>query len=119
MQIGELSERSGLSRDALRFYEKRGLIRARRRPNGYRHYPEATLFLLDYIRTAQRLGFTLAEIEAELPLLQQEGLTATRVEAILRGKIDVIDARIGDLQALRDDLAGRLSTVCPLIAAGH
>lgn len=119
MQIGELSGRSGLSRDALRFYEKRGLIRAHRRPNGYRHYPQVTLFLLDYIRTAQRLGFTLSEIEAELPQLQAEGLTAARVEAILLGKIAAIDARINDLRALRDDLAGRLIEVCPLIAAGH
>lgn len=119
MQIGELSERTGLSRDALRFYEKRGLIRARRRPNGYRHYPEGTLFLLDYVRTAQRLGFTLAEIETELPQLQAEGLTAARVETILRGKVAIIDARIADLQVLRDDLAGRLTEVCPLIATGH
>ena len=116
MQIGELSARSGLSRDALRFYEKRGLIQARRRPNGYRHYHEATLFLLDYMRTAQRLGFTLAEIEAELPSLHAGGLTAARVETILRSKVDDIDARIADLQKLRDDLAGRLAEVCPLLA---
>ncbi|MEO7223673.1 MAG: MerR family transcriptional regulator [Devosia sp.] len=116
MQIGELSARSGLSRDALRFYEKRGLIRAHRRPNGYRHYHEGTLFLLDYMRTAQRLGFTLAEIQAELPALQVAGLTTARVEAILRGKVADIDARIADLQKLRDDLAGRLAEVCPLLA---
>jgi len=42
MQIGELAERSGLSRDTLRFYEKRGLIASLRRPNGYRHYPDGT-----------------------------------------------------------------------------
>lgn len=118
MQIGELAERSGLSRDALRFYEKRGLIRSHRRPNGYRHYPEATIFLLSYVRTAQRLGFTLAEIETELPVLHADGLTAARVEIILRGKIGEIDKRIRDLQALRDDLAGRLAEVCPLIAKG-
>ena len=117
MQIGELSERSGLSRDALRFYEKRGLIRAHRRPNGYRHYPEATLFLLTYVRTAKRLGFTLAEIETELPALHGNGLTAKRVEVILRGKIADIDTRIADLRSLRDDLADSLAEVCPLLAA--
>jgi len=116
MQIGELAERSGLSRDALRFYEKRGLIRPHRRPNGYRHYSEATIFVLSYVQTARRLGFTLAEIETELPLLHAEGLTASRVESILRRKMSEIDKRICNLQALRDDLAGRLAEVCPLIA---
>lgn len=115
MQIGELSQRSGLSRDTLRFYEKRGLIRAHRRPNGYRHYPDGTVFVLDYLRTAQRLGFTLAEIEAELPALAEDGITADRIAEILRVKIAAIDARIAELCALRDDLGSRLNAACPLI----
>jgi MerR family copper efflux transcriptional regulator len=115
MQIGELAERSGISRDALRFYEKRGLIRAHRRPNGYRHYPDGTLFVLDYVRTAQKLGFSLAEIETELPSLADQGVTAERVAAILRSKIAAIDTRIADLAALREDLAGRLEAACPLL----
>jgi DNA-binding transcriptional MerR regulator len=118
MQIGELAARSGLSRDALRFYEKRGLIRSHRRPNGYRHYSEATIFLLSYVRTARRLGFTLAEIETELPVLHAVGLSAARVETILLRKIGEINQRICDLQTLRDDLTGRLAEVCPLIASG-
>ena len=115
MQIGELSEQSGLSRDTLRFYEKRGLIRAHRRPNGYRHYPDGTLFVLEYLRTAQRLGFTLAEIESELPALAEEGIKAARIAEILRLKIAAIDMRIADLARLRDDLAKRLDAACPLL----
>ena len=114
MQIGELAERSGLSRDALRFYEKRGLISAHRRPNGYRHYPDGTLFVLDYVRTAQKLGFSLSEIETELPALAAQGVTADRVATILRSKIAAIDTRIADLSVLRDQLAGRLEAACPL-----
>ena len=57
MRIGELSSRSGLSRDALRFYEKRGLLRARRGANGYRDYPPEAADWLRYLRTAQQLGF--------------------------------------------------------------
>ena len=114
MQIGELAELSGLSRDALRFYEKRGLIQAHRRPNGYRHYPPETLFVLDYVRMAQRLGFSLAEIESELPLLARGGLSSERAAAILREKISMIDARIGELGKLRTALAERLESACPL-----
>lgn len=114
MQIGELAAATGLSRDTLRYYEKRGLIRAIRRPNGYRHYPEASVFLLNYVRTAQRLGFTLAEIEAELP--QLAGAGDARLTNLLRSKIASIDGRIAELQSLRDDLARRLDMACPLLA---
>ena len=65
MQIGTLSALTGLSRDSLRFYEKRGLLQARRAANGYRDYPEEAVQWLGYVRTAQQLGFTLAEIAAD------------------------------------------------------
>lgn len=94
MQIGELSQRTGISRDTLRFYEKRGFIRAARRPNGYRHYPAETVQLLDFIAMAKKLGFTLAEIEAELPALAEAGISEERISAILTSKIAAIDAHI-------------------------
>ena len=55
MLIGELATASGLSREALRFYEQQGLIRARRLDNGYRDYPPEVVTLVQYIRTAQQL----------------------------------------------------------------
>ena len=72
MQIGTLSTRTGLSRDSLRFYEKRGLLQARRSDNGYRDYPEEAVQWLGYVRTAQQLGFTLAEIAADMPLVKTD-----------------------------------------------
>ena len=69
MLIGELATASGLSREALRFYEQQGLIRARRLDNGYRDYPPEVVTLVQYIRTAQQLGFTLAEIGDRLPAI--------------------------------------------------
>ena len=51
MLIGELATASGLSREALRFYEQQGLIRARRLDNGYRDYPPEVVTLVQYIRT--------------------------------------------------------------------
>jgi DNA-binding transcriptional MerR regulator len=67
MRIGELAAAAGISRDTLRFYEQQGLIRARRLENGYRDYPDEVLMLVNYIREAQQLGFTLAEIGRKLP----------------------------------------------------
>lgn len=119
MQIGELARHTGLSRDALRFYEKRGLIRALRRPNGYRHYGPDAVFILEYVRTAQRLGFSLTEIEAEIPALVQGGLSGDRIANILREKIALVDARIAEMQGLRDDLVARLAAACPIALAGQ
>jgi DNA-binding transcriptional MerR regulator len=115
MRIGELSSRAGVSTDALRLYERLGLIRSERRPNGYRDYDEAMLFVVNYVRMAQRLGFTLSEIGAEVPALIAGELTADRVSAILSDKLALIDARMAGLQALRTELAGLLASVCPVV----
>lgn len=117
MLIGELAAASGVSREALRFYEKRGLIRSRRTPNGYRSYPPETAMLLDYIRTAQQLGFTLADIGRELPQLWQVDGSGDGIAAIMQAKLRDIDERIAMLQALRQDLAARVASDCPLRVA--
>ena len=117
MRIGELSEATGLSRDALRFYEKRGLLTARRSSNGYRSYPAEAAEWLRYVRTAQSLGFTLAEIEADLPLMAQGDASAEALRDALQRKLDDINRRVDGLLALRDELARRLGgtmAACPL-----
>ncbi|WP_028104205.1 MerR family transcriptional regulator [Pseudoduganella violaceinigra] len=118
MQIGELAEATGISRDTLRFYEKRGLLVARRSANGYRDYPPEAADWLRYIRTAQALGFTLQEIEADLPLLTAPATdSAAALRAALQGKLAEIDRRIDGLQSLRGELARRLEAQmapCPL-----
>ena len=127
MKIGELSAQTGLSRDALRFYEKRGLLRSTRGSNGYREYPLEAVEWLGYIRMAQGLGFSLAEIEADLPLLnaargngdQAPQQTDAALRELLHSKLASIDARIAGLGALRAQLAERLATTtlaCPLAA---
>lgn len=113
MKIGELAAKTGVSRDTLRFYEKRGLISARRAGNGYRDYPPDLAPFVLYIRTAQRLGFSLAEIGAAATGLGADG-DAERIAGLLREKIDAIDRRIGELEALRAELCARLGDVCPL-----
>jgi len=117
MKIGEMANATGLSRDTLRFYEKRGLLHARRSANGYRDYPPEAVEWLRYLRLAQSLGFTLVEIEADLPLLANPDASGGQLRAALAGKLQDIDRRISGLQMLRDDLAWRLSPdmeQCPL-----
>ena len=116
MRIGTLASLTGLSRDSLRFYEKRGLLQARRNDNGYRDYPEEAVQWLGYVRTAQQLGFTLAEIAADMPLLTQGDDAGPALRATLARKLADIDARVAALTALREDLATRLAADvdCPL-----
>ena len=102
MRIGELAAESGLSRDTLRFYEARGLIRAVCSGNGYRHYPAETMQTLFYIRTAQRLGFSLAEIGENLDRVADAPDPDQMVEALLLEKLATIDERVGSRRAPAD-----------------
>ncbi|GLW54163.1 MerR family transcriptional regulator [Kitasatospora phosalacinea] len=114
MRIGELAERTGLSRDTLRFYERTGLLVPRRLPNGYRDFPPEAEPWLRYVRTAQALGFSLAEITRTGAELSAAPDAAERLSELFREKIALIDARTAELAALRADLAGRVGTGCPL-----
>ena len=63
LQIGRVAQRTGLSADTIRFYEKAGLLpRPARSSGGYRLYGEHAIADLEFIQKAQRLGFSLNEI---------------------------------------------------------
>ncbi|MDA1359029.1 MerR family transcriptional regulator [Glycomyces luteolus] len=114
MRIGELAERSGLSRDAIRFYETRGLLESHRSPNGYREFAADAVPWLAYVRTAQRLGFTLAAIAAHGAELREAPDSAAALSALFAEKIAVVDAKMSELAVLREELAERAVTGCPL-----
>lgn len=117
MRIGNLAAATGVSCDTLRFYEKRGLIRATRSANGYRTYPAEAVELVVYIRTAQKLGFSLAEVGENMPALWTAEDPDRAVAALLAEKLKVIDLRIEELQQLRSELKRRVALVCPLTAS--
>jgi MerR family copper efflux transcriptional regulator len=113
MHIGTLAEMTGLSRDTLRFYEQRGLIRSTRSANGYRLYAAETVHLLGYIRIAQRLGFTLGQIGESLPALLNSAMPQLEVNALLAEKVAAIDRKIDDLTGLKNELLKMMGQVCP------
>jgi MerR family redox-sensitive transcriptional activator SoxR len=69
LTIGELAKRTGLTVSAIRFYESRGLVSAVRTSGNQRRFPRSDIRRLSFAQIAQRLGLTLAEIEAELATL--------------------------------------------------
>lgn len=114
VRIGELAAQAGMTRDTIRFYEKVGLIASRRLANGYRDFPPETVAWLHYVRTAQSLGFSLAEIARQGEELREEPDAAEALSALFEEKIEVLDARMAELGALRAELVARVGTGCPL-----
>jgi MerR family redox-sensitive transcriptional activator SoxR len=111
--IGELAERSGVTASALRFYESQGLIASVRTSGNQRRYPRAVLRRVAVVRAAQQLGLTLEEIRAALDSLP-DGRTPTRGDwqRLSRQWRARLDARIRDLEKLRDDLGGCIGCGC-------
>jgi DNA-binding transcriptional MerR regulator len=108
LRIGDLAERTGVSVDALRYYERRGLVRPiGRRASGYREYPPEAVGVVRFVKRAQALGFSLAEVEELLRLRGDAGRVETALAArdVARAKIRDIDERVRQLIALRDGLA--------------
>ena len=108
LRIGDLAAQSGVSVDALRYYERRGLLRpSGRRASGYREYPPEAAGLVRFIKRAQGVGFSLAEVE-ELVRLRGDARQPAAVLAareVARAKIKDIDERVRQLTALRGALA--------------
>ncbi|RIJ06763.1 MerR family DNA-binding transcriptional regulator [Pseudomonas sp. 91RF] len=114
MRIGELAQACDVSRDTLRFYEERGLIAAQRSANGYRDYPPEMVQLVLYIKTAQRLGFTLGEIGNSVGALWHSPNPDTTVAQLLQDKLKLVETRMAELDELRQELQQRLGQSCPL-----
>lgn len=105
MNIGELAKTNNVTADTVRYYEKQGLLSApSRQDNGYRSYTQAHVETLRFVRGAQALGFSLAEIRAILPRLTQGKLECGVVELQLQAKMQQIDAHILQLQTLKKEL---------------
>ena len=105
MNISQLAKAIGVSTDTVRYYEKQGLISApERQANGYRSYTEAHAGLLHFVRGAQALGFSLAEIRTILPQVAQGTFGRTEIEQQLKAKMTQIDAHVAQLKTLKKEL---------------
>lgn len=107
-QIGELAARSGLTPDALRYYERLGLLPpSQRTAGGFRVYPPAALDRLRFIKQAQTLGLSLQEIGALVSYTDRGGLKrCQRVHDLLQRKIVDLDTKLAELQEFRRTLQG-------------
>jgi len=104
MKIGELSKKTGVSIDTVRYYEQRSLIPpAARTQSGYRQYSDSDITRLTFIVHAKELGFTLEEI-GQLLAISSDGRTCTQVRAVAQAKAEEIKTRIQKLSHMRQTL---------------
>lgn len=110
LKIGEVSKRSGVGVEALRFYERQGLLgNPSRTESGYRLYGEDVLERLEFIKRAQVLGFSLAEIARVISEKHAGQSPCAEVREIVRRRLGELDQRLKEMRDYREELAAALS----------
>ena len=105
MYIGHVSKLTGATPKAIRLYERMGLIPTPHRNGRYRVYTDGDVQLIGVIKTAQRLGFRLAEMKEFVHTHSScDDFPWDRAAALVMRKIQTIDKEIGRLQALQGEL---------------
>jgi MerR family mercuric resistance operon transcriptional regulator len=116
MTIGKLAQATGVSVETVRYYQRVGLLTEPCKPvAGYRLYSGDQARRIQFIRRAQGLGFTLAEI-SELLKLETDCLCADTRELAVR-KLKLIDQRMADLTAMHQEFV-RLIQQCDMGSGG-
>jgi DNA-binding transcriptional MerR regulator len=110
LKIGEVSKRSGVGIEALRFYEKSGLLdKPSRTYSGYRVYGGEVLERLAFIKQAQALGFSLDEIRRIVEDARKGESPCDEVREIVRRRLAELDERLVELHRYREELQHTLA----------
>ena len=124
LTIGVLAEAAGVNVETIRFYQRKGLMQEPDRPlGGIRRYGETDRGRVRFIKSAQRLGFSLDEI-AEL-LRLEDGAHCQEASSLATRKLVDVRERLADLSRMEkvlSELVGacnsrRGNVTCPLIAS--
>ena len=124
MTIGRLAKEAGVNVETIRYYQRRGLLAEPHKPvGGHRRYPTAALERIGFIRRAQRLGFSLAEVQSLI--LYSDGRSWRETRTIAEKKYATLTTHVEQLNVMRRGLkgliaksiAGRGRGRCPIISA--
>jgi MerR family mercuric resistance operon transcriptional regulator len=130
LKIGDVAKLSGIGIEALRFYEKSGLLeKPARTLSGYRMYGRDVLDRLAFIKQAQTLGFSLDEIRRIVADARAGQSPCDEVREIVRHRLEDLDERMREMRRYRKELAETLAEwdekgqapghVCGLIEGSH
>ena len=124
MNISDVANRSGLPAKTIRYYEDIGLIKPLRDGNGYRAFRDSDMHKLAFLGRARALGFTIDNCRALLALREDKSRASADVRAIAKDHLKQIEAKITDLEAMRDTLsdlvrccAGDQRPDCPILSS--
>ena len=126
LTIGKLARAGGVGVETIRFYERQGLLPPPpRSASGYRHYGPDAVRRLRFIVRAKALGFSLAETAELLSLRARDDERCAEVRAVAAAKLAEVEAKLRDLAAIRDALAGLVAQCasggvasrCPVLEA--
>lgn len=109
LKIGEVSKESGIGIEALRFYERSGLLgKPVRSESNYRLYDEGVLERLAFIKKAQTLGFSLDEIKRIIADARSGASPCNDVREIVRRRLAELDEKMREMKRYRKELAETL-----------
>jgi MerR family mercuric resistance operon transcriptional regulator len=123
MTIGRVAEAAGVNVETIRFYQRLGLLaEPTRPPGGVRRYGGEFVSRLRFVKRAQQLGFSLAEIQRLLVL--EDPQSCGKARSLAAEKLALVEARLADLARMRDVLkelvarcdVRRGKVACPIIA---
>jgi DNA-binding transcriptional MerR regulator len=113
MRIGELAAATGVDVETIRYYERQGIIAAQSRStSGYREFTDEEVRRLKFVKRAQKLGFSLAEIRNFFALSSKRTLLNQDVLQMGQAKLADLDHRIQALTRMHVALDSLLSNVC-------
>lgn len=114
MRSGQVARHAGVNIETLRYYERRGLLPVpRRTESGYRAYPPESAHTVRFIKRAQELGFTLAEVQTLLELAAGGPSSCDAARAMATQKLSKLKDKIAALRAMHESLQ-RLVVTCDL-----
>jgi len=113
LPIGAVSDRTGVTPSALRFYEAEGLVHSVRSPGGQRRYHRDVIRRVSFVRIAQEVGLSLGEIGQALGSLPEHRTPTQRDwHRLATSWGPRLDAQIAMLERLRDRLEGCIGCGC-------
>ncbi|MDQ6664862.1 MAG: MerR family DNA-binding protein [Acidobacteriota bacterium] len=125
LTIGGLARLGGVNLETVRYYERRGLLpKPPRTEAGYRQFPPETAHRLRFIKRAQELGFSLAEVRELLAFRVEPQQNCVDVRLRAKAKIAGIEEKLNTLAAMKDILRGLVERCesgvfdeCPILAS--
>lgn len=126
LKVGKVAQLAHVNIETIRYYERQGLIPPPpRRESGYRNYPKETVDIVNFIKRAQEVGFSLKEIANLISLRTGSDTTCGDIKRLSESKILEIEGKIQSLNRMKDELVKLVSECqenrqvheCPVLLA--